>query len=126
LKKEPECIICDDLTDKEKDFAMLSCNHIFHMGCISKWFSSSEYGTCPNCRQNSDFVQMNYVKLYDDYKYSIAKKSGYCAICRTEEAKPYINLECEHEWHYDCIMKWITVRRVCPLDNRPPNFRKGK
>jgi hypothetical protein len=122
LKKDPQCSICDDLTDNEKCFTILTCGHIFHMGCVSRWFSSGEGKTCPFCRQNSDFVPVDYAKVYDDYKHDHPVKSGYCAICHTKEEKSYTMLSCGHEWHYDCITKWITVRKVCPLDNRPPRF----
>lgn len=42
LKKEAQCAICDDLSDIEKDFSILTCGHVFHMGCINKWFQNEK------------------------------------------------------------------------------------
>lgn len=62
-KKEPECCICEDLDDKYKNFAILTCGHVFHISCLSRWYdcvlskSYSKMQECPYCRQKSSFVK---------------------------------------------------------------------
>lgn len=49
------CIIClDELrshaagADKAEKTLVLSCNHMFHLGCFKQWYETS--GSCPFCR----------------------------------------------------------------------------
>eukprot|EP00658_Telonema_sp_P-2_P032235 TRINITY_DN23920_c0_g1_i1.p1 TRINITY_DN23920_c0_g1~~TRINITY_DN23920_c0_g1_i1.p1 ORF type:complete len:151 (+),score=22.45 TRINITY_DN23920_c0_g1_i1:235-687(+) len=45
-----------------------------------------------------------------------------CAVCQ-EEMEPgdeIRTLQCRHEYHSDCIEKWVCTRRAaCPLDGNP-------
>ncbi|MCL7050707.1 hypothetical protein MKW94_008397 [Papaver nudicaule] len=43
-----------------------------------------------------------------------------CTICQEEyENKDIIGtLDCQHEYHADCITQWLTQRNVCPLCRR--------
>ena len=44
------CSIClDEYTDDDK-IIKLTCNHIYHKGCIKEWFKVNK--NCPNCRKN--------------------------------------------------------------------------
>ncbi|KAL1363448.1 hypothetical protein HN51_011661 [Arachis hypogaea] len=40
-----------------------------------------------------------------------------CIICQDEyKNQDMIGvLQCEHEYHADCLRKWLVVRNVCPL-----------
>lgn len=126
LKKDVECVICDDLSDNEKDFTLTSCGHVSHIGCLCKWFQKAGQQTCPKCRTVCDFIEMDYVKMYKPFQYDgpRAVKDGRCAICETNERKPYATLVCGHEWHFDCITGWMTKRRVCPFCCRRIAFSK--
>jgi len=42
------CTICMETFSKSQKVIELPCNHVFHSGCISKWFEAKN--TCPNCR----------------------------------------------------------------------------
>ena len=48
--EENECMIC--LEDMKTDIAVLSCGHIFHYDCLSKWVAKQ--ATCPLCRAPVD------------------------------------------------------------------------
>ncbi|XP_048477455.1 RING finger protein 24, partial [Rhincodon typus] len=44
-----------------------------------------------------------------------------CAVC-LEEFKPKDELgicPCKHAFHRKCLIKWLEVRKVCPLCNTP-------
>ena len=43
-----DCSICLE-HDSDEDGGKLKCGHVFHKGCITKWFCSRK-NTCPNCR----------------------------------------------------------------------------
>ena len=42
-----QCTVCLEQLENEQPARRLACRHIYHLGCIDKWF---EIGTrCPNC-----------------------------------------------------------------------------
>ncbi|KAL6857715.1 hypothetical protein ACO1O0_005157 [Amphichorda felina] len=43
-----ECVICLDSLDGDDMVRRLSCGHIFHSDCISRWYLRKHY-TCPLC-----------------------------------------------------------------------------
>lgn len=65
-----------------------------------------------------------------------------CAICRNhimdkciecQSVQEMTNIDenctiawgkCSHVFHMHCISKWINTRKVCPLDNRPWEYKK--
>uniref|UniRef100_F6XCM2 Ring finger protein 24 n=1 Tax=Ornithorhynchus anatinus TaxID=9258 RepID=F6XCM2_ORNAN len=52
---------------------------------------------------------------------STDKMSDICAVC-LEEFKPKDELgicPCKHAFHRKCLIKWLEVRKVCPLCNMP-------
>ena len=57
------CTIClEPLTDNYK---VLSCNHKFHMNCITQWYNTKK--SCPVCRKN--IVSLNDNSRYSVYNY---------------------------------------------------------
>ena len=42
-----DCAICFD-KNTQGDVCTLVCNHVYHKGCIDRWFES--HHTCPTCR----------------------------------------------------------------------------
>lgn len=44
----PECSIC--LSNNKNNNIILSCNHAFHINCLTPWLSKGHY-TCPLCRK---------------------------------------------------------------------------
>jgi hypothetical protein len=44
-----ECSICFDEFTADSQIALTPCNHVYHLGCINKWYCRSP--SCPVCRQ---------------------------------------------------------------------------
>jgi len=44
-----ECSVCYDTIETAR--VVLSCNHVYHFYCISKWFCEQEKSSCPMCRK---------------------------------------------------------------------------
>ncbi|XP_028775046.1 E3 ubiquitin ligase BIG BROTHER-related-like [Neltuma alba] len=40
-----------------------------------------------------------------------------CVICQVEyeEGEALMALHCEHPYHSDCIIKWLQIKKVCPI-----------
>ncbi|OIV96665.1 hypothetical protein TanjilG_09207 [Lupinus angustifolius] len=57
--------------------------------------------------------------LYPYTFQSAARKSGIerCVICQVEyeEGEALVALQCEHPYHTDCIIKWLQIKKVCPI-----------
>ena len=47
LDKDDDCVIC---TETLKNARKLSCNHYFHLICLSKWIEKGNK-SCPICRK---------------------------------------------------------------------------
>lgn len=45
-----ECCVCLCGFGEEEEVSELSCRHLFHRGCLEKWFGSRQR-TCPLCRR---------------------------------------------------------------------------
>ena len=53
IKENKECVIC---TEKMTNCRKLSCNHQFHLICLSKWFENG-HNFCPICRTEVKFSE---------------------------------------------------------------------
>jgi hypothetical protein len=66
FREHGECTICFENTDDENTCGSLSCGHVFHNECISKWFkqktNSKNTHSCPNCRQEVNTKWYLYFK----------------------------------------------------------------
>ncbi len=38
-----------------------------------------------------------------------------CSICLDNINKDSIFLDCNHNYHYNCINSWIVIKPICPL-----------
>lgn len=62
---EYKCLICMDIIRKNDVVRRLNkCNHVFHVGCIDKWFEQKI--TCPTCRQDIRELPTVNVNIDDD------------------------------------------------------------
>ena len=42
-------------------------------------------------------------------------KESRCPICLEDiNSKKNVTLECDHEFHYKCIKKWLGIKKTCP------------
>lgn len=128
LEKEPTCSIC--LVDEPySDFVITECQHVFHFGCLNKWFRRHNENTCPLCRQNKNIVNRNDVKIENHLLATCIRayhEEDRCAICFSQlfhPEAPWVSLECNHHYHFDCFMGWRKKRNLCPLDNKEPIYK---
>jgi WD40 repeat protein len=50
---KPECGICLEGIDKKDMKIQSGCTHVFHKGCMSKWFYAAKKYNCPMCRNEN-------------------------------------------------------------------------
>jgi hypothetical protein len=48
-----------------------------------------------------------------------------CAIC-LYECVDNVRLECEHDFCYKCIKKWLSIKRTCPVCDAKVSFETHK
>ena len=73
---------------------------------------------------NENIVDDNIKKIIDTHVTTELLQSKLkdveCAICNDEfkEDELYKTLECNHNYHLDCILLWFNKERTCPLCRR--------
>lgn len=62
-----KCAICLDpyLLNPENKCLQLSCNHIYHLQCITDWFA--QHNSCPTCRAQSE-VDSDQLNFYMNFR----------------------------------------------------------
>lgn len=65
-----DCSICMENMIREETIVVSSCNHLFHLDCLKKYWNDSEtfHNKCPNCRQNMIFFEIGYFIEKDGQK----------------------------------------------------------
>ena len=46
-----ECPICREAIETAR--VVTSCNHVFHMTCLTQWYATNHKQTCPMCREEA-------------------------------------------------------------------------
>ncbi|KAK6134538.1 hypothetical protein DH2020_031708 [Rehmannia glutinosa] len=56
------------------------------------------------------------------------QKINFCVVCQTdyEHEENIGTLDCGHEYHRDCIKKWLVVKNTCPVCKSTALSGKGK
>lgn len=131
LNKSPSCAICidEEHNDPYETFVLTDCNHVFHLGCLNKWFRRCESNVCPMCKtecslKNRDDEEIDNYLLSNCIRLPIPD-SMRCAICFgsfEDDRAPWIDLQCGHSYHFDCFTNWRRRRNLCPLDNKTPYY----
>ena len=50
----PCCSVCfEDIEVEKTGKTELTCGHLYHPGCIAKWFITNSEKTCPTCRKEA-------------------------------------------------------------------------
>jgi hypothetical protein len=62
IEENPVCAICLADLEKSDKVKRLSCNHIFHSGCVDLWGESAH--TCPLCK--TDFEELSLQQQEED------------------------------------------------------------
>ena len=61
-----ECPICYKAITVATGIVTTSCNHSYHLSCISGWYITQEKGTCPCCRKKMNKEEDLSEKIYRD------------------------------------------------------------
>ncbi|CAH8315178.1 unnamed protein product [Eruca vesicaria subsp. sativa] len=48
----------------------------------------------------------------------IKHKTESCTICQENSKMKKITLACGHEYHAECLEKWLIVKNLCPVCNQ--------
>lgn len=56
-----------------------------------------------------------------EYDYKPREESDICAVCHEDfhENDRVSKLPCKHEYHKDCVMKWLKMHNLCPICRTP-------
>jgi hypothetical protein len=60
-------ICCEDITTAR---VITSCNHMFHMKCLTQWYSKNSDQTCPLCRKKAE----NLERLHMTTEFTLTNK----------------------------------------------------
>merc|ERR1719356_2337953 len=52
--RDPECVICLELFEKDATLVELPCRHAFHHDCLAHWLADTN--TCPCCRHSMPMI----------------------------------------------------------------------
>jgi len=65
--EERTCSVCLNATQEDTNICILSCSHVFCVGCIHQWVVQQRSRHCPMCRTVIDNVQVQTVAVADRY-----------------------------------------------------------
>ncbi|CAI2738723.1 unnamed protein product [Dicrocoelium dendriticum] len=69
--------------------------------------------------EEADMVNIDSLRISeDDVLDAWIKESFVCAICRGLLVRSRV-LACGHHFCRECILKWFTIRQMCPMCRRP-------
>lgn len=97
----------DDEGYEDFDFDELTYEELIALGeLIGEEKRGLPLNEIPSCLHSSKFQ-------------SIENTSGIdrCVICQVEyeDSEELAALPCEHPYHSECIVKWVQIKRVCPI-----------
>ncbi|GMH92059.1 hypothetical protein TrVE_jg2780 [Triparma verrucosa] len=73
--RDPMCIVCLEPFSKENPVITLSCEHVYHLGCLRTWLRRSK--NCPTCRGVIDPPAINAWREKQEKKFAAAEtKTG--------------------------------------------------
>lgn len=77
-QSQTECAICMNPITSDTGQTVLSCKHVFHLRCVTRWFQSDEgNGRCPTCRSDpSEMEQLIPRPQHDTYSDSSETADG--------------------------------------------------
>jgi len=53
----------------------------------------------------------------EEYDYKPREEADICAVCHEDfhENDKVTRLPCKHEYHKDCVFKWLKMHNICPI-----------
>ena len=80
------CSICLSELENRQSIVQLSCNHCFHLDCIS----GVDTNSCPLCRGKIIDADTCNTQHYTHFTVSNFKKNGTCRICLKKSSMYYL------------------------------------
>ncbi|XP_033836089.2 RING finger protein 122-like [Periophthalmus magnuspinnatus] len=96
--------------------------------CLEEFRTKDELGVCPCSHAFHKKVRREAARQYVYNKVVLkgaGKKMGLlgqtCAVCLEEfRTKDELGVcPCSHAFHKKCLLKWLEIRSVCPMCNKP-------
>ncbi|KAL6347765.1 hypothetical protein AAG906_026294 [Vitis piasezkii] len=107
----------------EEEVAILDLSASYQVGEVSTGLSEE---SITNCLKTRTYISSTCLNLEEGA--SMDQENDSCIICQEEyENEEKIGfLDCGHEYHADCLKKWVLVKNVCPLCRAPAMTPKKK
>ncbi|KAJ9705423.1 hypothetical protein PVL29_003458 [Vitis rotundifolia] len=99
-----------------EEVAILDVSASYQVGEVSTGLSEE---SITNCVKTRTYISSTCLNLEEGA--SMDQENDSCIICQEEyENEEKIGfLDCGHEYHADCLKKWLLVKNVCPLCRTP-------
>ncbi|XP_034682088.1 probable E3 ubiquitin-protein ligase ZFP1 [Vitis riparia] len=106
----------------EEEVAILDLSASYQVGEVSTGLSEE---SITNCLKTRTYISSTCLNLEEGA--SMDEENDSCIICQEEyENEEKIGyLDCGHEYHADCLKKWV-LKNVCPLCRAPAMTPKKK
>ena len=75
---DDHCSICYEKIYDFESYCKLNCSHYFHKNCIEKWITNTSSNSCPLCRKEFEYTNLEYKTKnisYLDMKYNFSFKN---------------------------------------------------
>jgi Ring finger domain len=64
INDQKQCPVCQENYSENQDVALLNCNHIFHIKCISDWGKYKQ--ECPLCREKINVISSSEKRRHNE------------------------------------------------------------
>ena len=98
------------------EVAILDLSAFYEVGEVSTGLSEK---SITNCLKTRTYISSTCLNLKEAA--SMDQENDSCIICREEyqNHEKIVFLDCGHEYHADCLKKWLLVKNVCPICKAP-------
>ncbi|XP_034700244.1 probable E3 ubiquitin-protein ligase ZFP1 [Vitis riparia] len=99
-----------------EEVAILDLSAFYEVGEVSTGLSEK---SITNCLKTRTYISLTCLNLKEAA--SMDQENDSCIICREEyqNHEKIVFLDCGHEYHADCLKKWLLVKNVCPICKAP-------
>lgn len=115
------CQVCQKRL-RSKEASPSSCNHKFHVKCLTTWIKEHAKGGHCKCPLKSCEKSFEKIEIKDNETSKLRSATSIdnrteCPICW----KPITSLvatpnTCSHAFCYSCLRRWVKQKNTCPLD----------
>ena len=100
------------------------CNHMFHATCLATWLSRET--TCPLCRTSLETRGANQLPT-SHRRVDQPPADDFCPLCLTVFAESEVRViePCNHMFHENCLLHWLSHATCCPLCRTSLGARQG-